>query len=69
MSTPSDPRSIRRLALQCALLDGFAEGCAFGSGNEDWLDAQLEDAEFRAHYMGALTMRLLNSGYDSERSA
>jgi len=58
MSTPSDPPTIKLLARQCALLEGFAEGCAFGSGNEDWLEAQLENVEFRDEYIGALTMRI-----------
>ena len=41
-----------------AHLEGFAEGCAFGSGDEDWLEKQLAESTFRSHYFEALHSRI-----------
>jgi hypothetical protein len=58
MTSPPDPRQIKQLARRCALLEGFAEGCAVGSGNEDWLETQLADPAFRTQYIEALHERI-----------
>lgn len=57
MSAEED-RRIVVLARRCALLEGFADGCAEGSGDEDWLETKLEEPRFRDAYIAALHVRI-----------